>query len=232
MRIYANCLEAVKEIERDLFEMGIQVQPDTMQDKIVKDDPNFLTLELSPYGFTIVAGGQKDKEEFLKYLNVPQDWADAEFEERISKKSCNPGKAWELRRYLWEEFIHDNKFSYTYAKRFKNQLDVIINELKIHPNTRQAIIQIYSYLLDINSLGGKKRIPCSLNVQFLIREGKLKMIYTMRSNDFLTFFASDNYLAMRLQEYIAEQLKIEVGSYTFFTGSLHCYKKDMKKDIF
>ena len=232
MRIYANCLEAVKEIERDLFEMGIRVQPETMQDKFVKDDPDFLTLELSPYGFILVAGGQKDKEEFLTYLDVPKDWADAEFEERISRKPCNPGEAWKLRRHLWEEFIHDGKLGYTYSQRYGEQLDKIIEELRVRPNTRQAIIQMYAYPLDMPYLGGKRRIPCSLNGQFLIREGKLKMVYTMRSNDFITFFASDNYLAMKLQEYIAEQLKIEVGSYTFFTGSLHCYKKDMKQDIF
>lgn len=247
MRIFANCKEAVKEAERDLFEMGIRVQPQTMQDRFVGNDPNYATLELSPYGFQIVDGGQSDKEQFILY---PYDniegpnvlaWAQAEFEERILRYNSpqvpggvlNPGKAWHLREDVWKDYIHNGHFAYTYAERFGDQLAKVIYELKTRPESRQVVMQMYNYSIDQRRWGAVARVPCSLNYQFLLREGKLSLIYTMRSNDFLTFFPSDNYLAMSMQEFVAGEIGAKLGRYTFFTGSLHAYHKDMvKRGIF
>jgi thymidylate synthase len=242
MRIFANCKEAIKETERDLFEMGITVHPQTMQDKIVKDNPKYKTLELSPYGFQIVEGGQKDKQEFIGYLFESAasriiSWADAEFSERILKYqrpnipngALNPGKAWELRADIWSEYIHNEHFAYSYAERFGEQLARAVHELQVRPESRQVIMQMYNYGLDQRHWGATARVPCSLNYQFLIRENRLSMIYTMRSNDFLTFFSTDNYMAMLMQEFVAKEVEVELGRYTFFTGSLHAYHKDMEK---
>lgn len=247
MRIFANCKEAIKETERDLFEMGIKVQPQTMQDKFVGDNPDYETLELSPYGFQIVEGGQVDAAEFIKYLYPNQsnvlDWANAEFLERTAKyrkpttphRQLNPGKAWELRKEVWEEYLHNGSFAYSYGERFGQQLPKVIYELKTRPESRQVIMQMYIYGVDQKHWGARARVPCSLNYQFLLRRGKLDLIYTMRSNDFLTFFPTDNYLAMQMQMFVAKEVdpKIELGRYTFFTGSLHAYHKDMvKRGIF
>ena len=54
------------------------------------------------------------------------------------------------------------------------------------------------------------------------------MIYIMRSSDFLTHFCNDQYLAMSMQKYIADEIGAPVGKYTFFTGSLHCFYGDLK----
>ena len=43
MRTFKNCTEAVNEIERDLHEMGVKVHPETMQNKKVADDKDFLS---------------------------------------------------------------------------------------------------------------------------------------------------------------------------------------------
>ena len=46
MRIFSNFAEALNEIKRDLAEMGTEIHPQTMQDKYVGDNPDYITKEL------------------------------------------------------------------------------------------------------------------------------------------------------------------------------------------
>lgn len=236
MRIYKDCKEAIKEIERDMYEMGIEVQGATVQDKNVEGNKDYFTKELSPYDFMIL--NTSDKREMVDYMfkdETEQEkmfcWLMDEFLERISREENNPGMAWEHRPEVWKEFIHHTKhgrkFAYTYSDRFSKQLDNIIQELKDKPSTRQAILEMYNSQIDMENWGGKDRIPCTMHYQFVRRGDKLDMIYVMRSSDFLTHFVNDQYLAMEMQKYVAGEIGIEAGKYTFFTGSLHCFHKDL-----
>jgi hypothetical protein len=62
-RIFKNCLEAQKEIQRDLYEMGVEVQPYSMQDKIVEGDESYLTKELQGYSYSILHFDDMDEME-------------------------------------------------------------------------------------------------------------------------------------------------------------------------
>jgi thymidylate synthase len=231
------------DVRRDIHEMGVMVHPQTMQDKFVGDNADYRTLELSPYGFTIVDG--RDAKGLLDGLELSSTWMEAEFAERIQGVH-NPGHAWEIRREVWREFMHHGRFSYTYAERFnrlveddgegmdveKGALSTIFHELHDHPDTRQAVLPVFNGDSDLPNIGGKARIPCSLHYQFLKRNGALQMIYVMRSSDFLTHFPYDIALAIRLQEYMAKLLVLPVGHFTFFTGSLHMYAKDADPGVF
>jgi len=251
MRIYTNALEAVKEVERDLWEMGISVHPQTMQDKDVADDEDYETKEVRGYGFQIVdAAWDKVVENAVIEHILPREQWEAvneyislEYKDRIGTVQLNPGGSWKARSQIWNEFMHDGKFAYTYSERMAPQLSRIIKELKERPGTRQAIINIHSNIrgccepessvticadADLNNMGGHARIPCSMYYQLMIRENKLDLIYTMRSCDFLVHFPVDIMLAMRLQTYVAKWLSLGVGLFTYFTGSLHAYVKDMR----
>lgn len=236
MRIYPNCKEAIGETERQLWEMGIEVRGYSMQDKKVQDDETFFTKELSPAEFQIT-NPQPDRNNFIQYfwgedpekLSEALNWANQEFAERTSPMHVNPGEAWIHRSSVWQEFLHDGKFGYSYNERFRPQLERVIKELEVHPSSRQAILEIHNNLLDIGSMGGISRIPCSMHYQILIRDEKVDLIYIMRSTDFLTHFGFDNWLAIRMQSYVAHKLKRKAGRYTFFTGSLHAYHKQMKE---
>ena len=251
MRIYTDPVEAVKEVERDLWEMGIDVHPQTMQDKDVANDADYMTKEVRGYGFQIVGYTWTPVEEcaVLEYILPREQWKavgeymQLEFEDRVGSVQMNPGRSWGARSQVWNEFMHDGKFAYTYSERMVPQLSRIIKELKERPDTRQAIVNIHSNIrsccepgsnvtvcadADLNNMGGRARIPCSMYYQMMRREGKLDLIYTMRSCDFLVHFPVDIMLAMRLQSLVAKWLKIDVGMFTYFTGSLHAYVKDMK----
>jgi len=224
MRIYENMKQALSEVQRDLSEMGVEVKTKSMQDKIIEGNDDFVTKEIQAYQFCVL--NTADKDDTVENL----DWCKAEFTERISNKGLNPGEAWKLRKSVWEEFLHGNpkKFGYTYSERMKGQVEDVIRVLKNDIESRQAIIQIYDQNIDNKNRGGKVRIPCSISYHFMYREGKLDMIYNMRSCDIFTHFRNDIWMACKLKDYIAEKLGVKSGKFFMFVSSLHAYKKDCK----
>lgn len=235
MRIYINWAEAYEEIKRDLAEMGINVYPKTMQDKIIEGNEDYATKELQNYCYTILNAKSWD------IKGVTQPWADAEFNERIEEPTLthngyryvNPGIAWQLRKDIWDEYMHDGKMAYTYNERiYRNmQLEKIIERLRKDHDSRQLWLSIWDCNEDPDKLGGISRVPCSLGYNFQFREGKLNIHYVMRSCDFNTHFCNDVYLAIKLLEYVAKECNMAVGNFTHTMFSLHVYKKDVN-DVF
>ena len=229
MRIYMNWNEAYEEIKRDLAEMGINVYPKTMQDKYIEGNEDYATKELQNYCYTILNAKSED----VKSSSI-QPWADEEFKERINPYgNVNPGTAYKLRQEIWNEYMHDGKFAYSYNERFfrNRQLNKIIARLQEDHDSRQLWLSVWDLNEDVDKLGGISRVPCSLGYNFQFREGKLNIHYVMRSCDFNTHFPNDVYLAIRLLEYVAERCNMEVGNFTHTMFSLHVYKKDVS-DVF
>jgi len=244
MRLYRNCQEMYSDVRRDIHEMGTLVHPETMQDQHVANDPRYATLELAPYTFMILDGN--DRNSFLSHVGGNLSWAQQEHAERVGpafadERGINPGEAWKLRRETWEPFLHEGHFGYTYSERFAQFADHtkddysilhrVYRELLEHPNTRQAIVPVFSPR-DVGAIGGVRRIPCSMHYQFMRRGDQLLMHYVMRSSDFLTHFPYDIWLALQLQWDFAERLNLTPGRFTFFTGSLHLYAKDADLGVF
>ena len=232
MRIYQDALEMIKEVERDLAEMGIRYQSYSVQDKIVKDDPDYQTLELMGYAYKLTArdGVFEKLEEMLGYKKDEKfkAWIMYEIDDRLYSRNANPGNAWKIREAFWKRFLRNGKFSYTYSERWQEQLQYIVSELRDNPASRQIIMTMYDRHQDMMNWRGLDRVPCSLTYQFLIRSGKLHVIYSMRSCDFVNFFQADVYCTIELLNHIALILEIEVGSFTHFLGSLHAFKKDLE----
>jgi thymidylate synthase len=233
MRIFKNCMEAIKEIERDLFEMGIEVWPESMQDVNTKNNEDFKTKELMGYAYCILDGS--DKDEMLAYMKLPLVYAEIEFQERMNYfargNDKNPGKAYLTRYDVWSKFLHDGKFAYTYNERLHEdgQFSGVIEELSAHPNTRQAIVQIFDFHKDLERMGGRERIPCSILYQFMIREGAVHVHYYQRSGDFLTHLAYDIWFAIATRDYVASSLSRPSGALYHYITSLHAYYGDLKK---
>ena len=227
MRIYKTLYEAYKETERELIEMGTIVKVQSMQD--IKEE--FETKELQGYSYCITEN--YDMNDDFERLKGNMMYAESEFLDRVDPKYLNPGHSYLERPKVWNVFLHEGKFSYTYNSRLRTQLPIIIEELKKNPHTRQAILTIYDQHQDIENLGGKARIPCSMYYQLLRRERKgeevLDAIYTMRSCDLYTHMIYDIWLGMSLQEFIANAVGIIPGHFIHFIGSLHAYKQDYEK---
>lgn len=190
-----------------------------------------------------------------------QKWLKEDFTERV-QQWVNPWEAWKIRPRVWEEFIHDDwfhsykTFDYTYSERIK--LFDLLKEIDQHPTSRQYIFNIWNRE-DRFGVNWKKRIPCSLNYQILVRpNGELddnwkpimavNMIYNMRSCDYLTHFPIDIIQAVNLLKYITEHMNKQenfkeydtskwhntyaLGKLYYNCASLHLYKKDLIEDVF
>ena len=225
MRIYANCYELMSEIFREVYEMGHIVHPHSMQNKIVKDDERYSTKEITNYTYSLT---NLFKVNYLFFADRrAKAWADAEFEERVSDNYVNPGQAYKLREYIWKQFLNERgRFDYSYNNRMFLSMAATIRELKRNPDSRQAIINVWDAREDPTQLGGKRRIPCSMYYQLMIRGGRVNIIYNQRSADVVTHFGNDVYLAWRLMEHIARKINMKPGYLFHNIGSLHAYKKD------
>ncbi len=135
-----------------------------------------------------------------------------------------------IKYYLpgYEEFSDDGETIYGgYGPRLiklhnkYNQIQNVIKLLKENPTSRKAVIQLFD---GIDIIKDHKDVPCTCTLQFLVREGKLLMFTTMRSNDIFLGLPHDFFAFTMLQEIVAMALGVQLGEYKHFVGSLHLYK--------
>jgi hypothetical protein len=103
--------------------------------------------------------------------------------------------------------------------------------LKDDKDTRQAIMR---FSLPSHQWVGNKDQTCTLNGIFLIREDKLHLSITMRSNDLWLGLTYDLPWFISLMDKMIEELKphyptLTKGNYTHIVHSLHCYERDEEK---
>ncbi len=109
----------------------------------------------------------------------------------------------------------------------KNQLELVIEHLRQDPDSRQAIVTFWNANDLLRAIAkDAKDIPCTLSLQFLVRENKLHMITTMRSNDAWLGLPYDVFAFTCLQRLVADTLGREYGTYTHQAGSMHLYEKN------
>lgn len=232
MRIYSSSYELMSEMGRELNSYGQTVKPKTYQNKNIEGNEDFVTKEIICQQYCLTS---LQDPTWLFFYSRSREWADAEFQERISPNDINPGEAWKLRKDLWEQFLDDKgRFDYTYNERMGEVLiKDLVRLLKRDPDTRKAIIPIFEHA-DTLYYDGRQRIPCSMYYDFLIRQNSkwekiLHICYHQRSSDFVTHFGNDVYLAWRLMEYIAKEVGVKPGYLYHTIDSLHAYQKDWDK---
>jgi thymidylate synthase len=249
MRIFRDLKEAAREIERDLYEMGINSYSVTHQNRVVGQD--FKSKELLGYSYSVPMLINRIFDELkvteaLSYMGKdPQaslDYIITEFQDRLNTSMPNPGSSCELNPELWDQFKNsDGTFDYTYSERFNDyfQLQNVIKELEGNKESRRAVLSVYDTSKDVRIRLSTGRIPCSMYYQFFIRtEGDKELIhclYTMRSCDFYEHWIHDVLMAMLIAEYVKNQLPydLEMGNLFHQLGSFHIFEKDYsKRNIF
>jgi len=100
----------------------------------------------------------------------------------------------------------------------------VVRTLAGDPDSKRAVIQIFrpEELL----IPGNPDVACTLALQFLVRDGALHLVGFMRANDAYRGMVSDVFSFTFLQELLARQLDLRLGSYTHMVGSLHLYEPD------
>lgn len=127
----------------------------------------------------------------------------------------------------WKYTYHNRIASYGSKRSFVcglNQFDFIIDELKRNPDSRRAVIDVRDNWDDMYS----DDPACLQHLQFFIRDNKLHMKVLFRSNDACKATFMNAFALIMIQKMIADELGIEVGTYTHRANSFHCYEKDFK----
>ena len=163
--------------------------------------------------------------------NWKWDYAEAEWQwylsgdNNINKLGELYGKIPEIWKRMADKegFVNSN---YGWQWKRSDQLDEVIDLLKTNPRTRQAAISIYDrkegYMYNNDT-------PCTYAVQFTIVGQKLNMCVTMRSNDLWYGFCNDQYCFSKLQELVATETDLLIGSYYHFAHNLHLYDNIIEK---
>lgn len=108
-----------------------------------------------------------------------------------------------------------------------SQFELLVRLLSETPNSRQAVVTLWE-ADDLSHAYKKdhKDLPCTLVMQFIIRNNELHLIVTMRSNDIWLGLPYDIFASTCIQRLVADALKIKCGTYTHQVGSLHLYEKN------
>ena len=129
------------------------------------------------------------------------------------------------------EFSDDGiSFNGNYGRPIYQQLPYVIHKLATDPMTRQAIIQIYRM-----PERPTKDIPCTLSMQFLLRNNRLAMLVNMRSSDVWLGLPYDIFNFTRLGEGVAALLRnrlhnqhIRFYNFVLSLASSHLYDRNRK----
>jgi len=122
------------------------------------------------------------------------------------------------------------RFFGAYGVKVVDQLTYIIDTLKEDPSTRQAVINIWR-----ENPRKTKDVPCTLSLQFIIRDNELNCMATMRSSDAWLGWVYDVFNFSMISLYVLLQLKSQhnikykLGHLFLTVGSQHLYKQQFKK---
>lgn len=120
--------------------------------------------------------------------------------------------------------VHGGYGPRIFRQRGHDQLENVISQLTTSPTSRRAVIQIFNAE---DTAKRYKEIPCTTTLQFLLREERLHLIATMRSNDAYLGLPHDVFCFTMLQEMVARILNVDVGTYRHFAASMHLYATDL-----
>lgn len=119
------------------------------------------------------------------------------------------------------------RFDGAYGPRIVDQLRFVIDTLSTDPDSRQAVIEIWR-----PNPRPSRDIPCTLTVQFMVRDGKLCCFDTMRSSDAWLGWCYDVYNFACLSTYVVLCLRqccpfsfknLQLGNLYLTAGSQHLY---------
>lgn len=115
-----------------------------------------------------------------------------------------------------------------YGPKITKQIEYVVETLKRDRDSRQAVLTIWRENPPIT-----KDVPCTVSVQWLIRDGLLHCIDTMRSNDVWLGFPYDVFNFSMLSWSILERLRdegidVQLGTLFLNAGSHHMYEKNLE----
>lgn len=125
----------------------------------------------------------------------------------------------------FRRFVDGGDLHGGYGRRIAMQLPRAVERLLQDPDSRQAVVTIWDPLYDMQEV---RDLPCTLDFNFRVRNDRLNMSTTMRSNDVWLGACYDFFMFTQLQCTVANALGIEPGTYTHHAYSFHMYERNLE----
>lgn len=133
-----------------------------------------------------------------------------------------------------EAFELPSSFSVFYGPRIAQQYEHVKNELISFPETRRAVISVLDGINDNKMLSAlrdgllqKVEYPCTIAIVFDISpDGKLNLTTVMRSQNMVSVWPYDFYIARTLLQKMANDIGVEPGTISGSIISAHIYERD------
>ena len=171
-------------------------------------------------------------------------WAEGHFQERVAGEPVNPGKwhdRWPYHKNGEELHLRGKIYDHNYMERIwpksllkgyrfpVGDLQDVVNHLLKKKGTRQAYLPLW-FPEDTGAIKDQ-RVPCTLGYHFIIRNDQLSIVYFMRSCDIYRHFTNDVYMAIRLAQWVHDQLPrtITLGKLNMSITSLHGFYGDTEQ---
>lgn len=224
MRHYSSADETIRGIAGDLLAYGHDAAPRGMR-----------TVEVVPYSFVLT----KPR---ARRITIPERrWNEALAVGELCWHLAGSNDLDAIAYYAeaWRKFSDDGHTirGSCYGRKIfggapgKSQWDRVRRELSHDRDSRRALLTIGNTHEDLR--GPSRDVPCLTALQFLVRDGALHAVAFMRSNDLIWGLSYDLYLLTVLQELMATELGVALGSYTHVAASMHFYERhlDMVRGI-
>jgi len=133
--------------------------------------------------------------------------------------------------YRWRNHFPDDLAINDPGVAVLDQLATIANMLKVNPDDRRVVLQMWDPTADLGMKG--KDFPCNTQILFRINPyGTLDMTVINRSNDMIwgAYGANAVHMSM-LQEVLAAWIGVPVGRYWQISTNLHVYESVYQKHI-
>lgn len=221
--IYFNATEAFEDLYSEIMARGVETKG---------------TKALYNVGFFLV--DPKKREITTPWRKWTPDYAEREWQWYLSGNRSVE----ELKKHakIWDKMHNgDNIVNSNYGWQWmrNGQLAKCIEQLRTEPDTRQAWISLfdgkekddYKFDTPCTMAIGFDRSPVSNLVSNLHQYSYLNMTVMMRSNDLVYGFCNDQYCFSKLQELVAKELGLKIGTYYHFAHNMHIYQRhfDLKE---
>ena len=132
-----------------------------------------------------------------------------------------------------EAFELPSSFSVFYGPRIAQQYEHVKNELIAFPETRRAVISVLDGINDNKMLSAlrdgllqKVEYPCTVSIIFDVEDGKLNLTSMMRSQNMVSVWPYDFFIARTLLEKMAKDTGLVPGTISGMIASAHIYERD------
>ena len=205
--IYNNPTDAFELLYQDIMQDGVDFagtkakfnQSFTIEDpleKVIKTPQRKFNQDYAEYEWNWYREGNRDAKEIAERAKI---W----------KQMMIPGTT-------------DVNSNYGYFWNYNQQLNKVINDLKLNKETRRAIV-VHYLVQEMDQY--KYDTPCNDVLNFYIKDDQLHLTVFARSIDLVFGFCNDQYTFAKLMEYVSKKINYPVGKMHWFITNLHIYPR-------